>query len=160
MRQTSEKESVAALLGSAHQVLGMGQEGLGKVLGVSRRPISRWAAGSRRRLLPSEAMVLARAVYPKDPALAERIAIASETTLAAALGTAESAKSASAAPLFEIVVCAAAEALDVSPRTVRPALLAAFRTARKVGLSVEDVEAAPAPPAPPARTRAQAQRES
>jgi transcriptional regulator with XRE-family HTH domain len=44
--------------------------------------------------------------------------------------------------LVDAVVCAAAEALDVSPRVVRPGLLAAIRCAREVGLTVEEMEAA------------------
>jgi hypothetical protein len=39
-------------------------------------------------------------------------------------------------------VCAAAEAIDVMPRTIRPALLAAFRRARRLGLDVATVEKA------------------
>jgi hypothetical protein len=42
--------------------------------------------------------------------------------------------------LTDAVVCAAAEALNVPPPAVRPALLAAFRRAREVGLRLEDVE--------------------
>jgi len=38
------------------------------------------------------------------------------------------------------VVCAAAEAMDASPRAVRPALLAAVRVAREVGLTLADLE--------------------
>ncbi|MDP9001553.1 MAG: hypothetical protein M3O46_15745, partial [Myxococcota bacterium] len=39
--------------------------------------------------------------------------------------------------LIDAVVCAAAEALDVSPRAVRPALLAAFARASELGLTLE-----------------------
>jgi hypothetical protein len=52
--------------------------------------------------------------------------------------------------LVEVVVCAAAEALDVSPRVVRPALLAAFKSARAVGLDLETMEKALTPRSPPA----------
>ena len=44
--------------------------------------------------------------------------------------------------LADAVVCAAAEALDTSPRLVRPALLAALRCAREAGLTVATLEAA------------------
>jgi MoxR-like ATPase len=47
----------------------------------------------------------------------------------------------------DAIVCAAAEALDASPRAVRGALLAAFACAREAGLPVETVEKALAPPA-------------
>jgi hypothetical protein len=55
------------------------------------------------------------------------------------------------------VVCAAAEAMERMPRDVRPALLAAFRRAREIGLSVDMVErvlqASSALPVGPARLR-------
>jgi hypothetical protein len=38
------------------------------------------------------------------------------------------------------VVCAAAEAMNMMPEEIRPALRAAFRRARLAGLSVEDVD--------------------
>ena len=60
--------------------------------------------------------------------------------------------------MVDVVVCAAAEALDVSPRAVRPALLAAFQRAREAGLTLEQVEKALSPevkdPAPRSRGRA------
>jgi lysylphosphatidylglycerol synthetase-like protein (DUF2156 family) len=40
------------------------------------------------------------------------------------------------------VVCAAADAMQLIPEAVRPALRAAFRRARLAGLSLEVVEAA------------------
>ena len=40
----------------------------------------------------------------------------------------------------DAVVCAAAEAMQVVPQNVRPALLAAFACARELGLTLEDVE--------------------
>jgi hypothetical protein len=49
--------------------------------------------------------------------------------------------------VVDAVVCAAADALSVAPETVRGALLAAFRRARELRLSIDDVEKAlgPAP---------------
>jgi hypothetical protein len=51
------------------------------------------------------------------------------------------------------VVCAAAEAMQLMPDAIRPALRAAFRRARLAGLSVEAVDKAlngsPAPARPP-----------
>jgi hypothetical protein len=63
--------------------------------------------------------------------------------------------------VVEAVVCAAADAMDVSPRAMRPALLAAFTRARRIGLTVEAMEkalggageAGPAPKADRARKR-------
>jgi hypothetical protein len=47
--------------------------------------------------------------------------------------------------LVDAVVCAAADVLEVAPVTLRGALLAAFRRARELRLSAEDVEVALAP---------------
>ena len=44
--------------------------------------------------------------------------------------------------VVDAVVCAAADAIHVTPRDVRPALLAAFARARRLRLSVEVVEQA------------------
>ena len=58
------------------------------------------------------------------------------------------------------VVCVAAEAMDLSPRALRPALFAAFKHARELGLTMDAMETALAPPAPgaPSPTRAKAAR--
>jgi len=55
--------------------------------------------------------------------------------------------------LADSVVCAAAEATDISPRTVRPVLLAALTRARQLGMTLEMLDAvlratqpAPRPP--------------
>jgi hypothetical protein len=48
----------------------------------------------------------------------------------------------------EAVVCAAADALNVPPATVRASLFAAFGRARELRLSVEEVERALAPREP------------
>jgi hypothetical protein len=42
--------------------------------------------------------------------------------------------------IVDAVVCAAAEAMDLMPREVRPALLAAFARARRLGLGFEAIE--------------------
>jgi hypothetical protein len=44
--------------------------------------------------------------------------------------------------IVDTVVCAAAEAMQLMPDAIRPALRAAFRRARLAGLSVEAVDAA------------------
>jgi hypothetical protein len=157
MRQSAGKDSVYELLNLAGLALGTGQGGVAEAIGMSRRTMSRWARAGIAPLLPSQAEDLVRAVYPKDAALGERIAVAFGTSLGAA-GIAPPARTLADAPSSphptppprqaEIVICAAAEALDVSPRAVRPAVLAAFRAAREVGLSVADVETALAPPPP------------
>jgi DNA-binding XRE family transcriptional regulator len=50
--------------------------------------------------------------------------------------------------LVDAVVCAVADFLDTSPRTLRPLLYTAFKKARQVGLSVEEAEKALAPDPP------------
>ncbi len=88
---------------------------------------------------------LAAEVYPLDAKLAAKLAKEAATSLEE-LGVVKAAPPPlppSPPPyLTETVVCAAAEALNVPPPAVRPALLAAFRRAREVGLKVEDVEQA------------------
>ena len=44
--------------------------------------------------------------------------------------------------VVDSIVCAAADAMNVLPRDVRPALLAAFTRARRLGLGIEAVESA------------------
>jgi len=120
----------------ARRTLILGQKDVGDLLGVSRRTVQRWAA-THTGVDPAQLATLAKAVYPRDPALAEKLArAAGTTTLALGFG----APARPPAYLVDVVVCAAAEALTVPPTAVRPALLAAFRRAREVGLRVEDVE--------------------
>jgi hypothetical protein len=89
---------------------------------------------------------MALLVHPVDAALAAEIAAAGGTTLDA-LGlvpaTAPAAPHGSGGPpdrVVDAVVCAAAEAMQVMPQSVRPAVLAAFACARELGLTVEGVE--------------------
>jgi hypothetical protein len=88
---------------------------------------------------------LAAEVYPLDAELAAKLAKEAATTLEEMGVVTPVPPPPPPAPppyLTETVVCAAAEALNVPPPAVRPALLAAFRRAREVGLKVEDVEEA------------------
>ncbi len=147
----SKEEPQCALVTRAGLALGKSQEQIGELIGVSRRTISRWMHTSGTVLAPGQAATLARALYPVDPALAARVAASSGQTLES-LGTVTQLASEvprlvvkeaiDPARLVEVIVCAAAEALDASPRVVRPALLAAFASAREVGLTVEAVESA------------------
>jgi hypothetical protein len=104
----------------------------------------------------SDLQALARSVYPHDAALASEIAAHSGATLES-LGLVAATP---AAPAFDdrqtrlfvdAVVCAAAEALDVSPRAVRGVLHAAFARARETGLSIDVLERALAPAPIPAK---------
>jgi hypothetical protein len=153
---------LSALLVHAQHTLGLSQEALGKILGgVTRRTIWRYQGG-RGRPLASDLHALARSVYPRDAALASELATYSGATLES-LGLVPAAPAAPAPPappappaapavddkqtrLFaDAVVCAAAEALDVSPRAVRGVLHAAFARARETGLPIDVLERALAP---------------
>ena len=150
---------VSNLLGEAQLCLGLSQGDLGSLLGASKRTGQRWAVG---HAYPSaeELHVLARHVHKRDPQLADKIALASGTTLVAlGLAAAPSPPSPPFVPqpdrIIDSVVCAAAEAMDVMPRAIRPALLAAFTRAQEIGLSVDTVvkvlragTALPKPPTP------------
>ncbi len=154
-------ESPLTLMTLAMGALATNQHGLANLLGVSRRTISRWTRHGSAPLDPSQTDALARAVHPHDPRLAERIvAVRGATLVDAGIVRPPPAVSPPAPPppapapptppayLVEVVVCAAAEALDVSPRVVRPVLLAAFKSARAVGLDLAALEAALSPPTP------------
>jgi DNA-binding XRE family transcriptional regulator len=139
-----------ALISLARSCLGMSQEQFGIALGASKRTATRWDSG---RANPSIGQVreLAALVYPRDPSLAAELAVAAGTTLES-LGIVAPAPPAPAPPalpppppprlVVQAVVCAAADALQVPPSTVRAALLAAFRTAHELRFTVEDVEKA------------------
>jgi transcriptional regulator with XRE-family HTH domain len=128
----------------ARRLLGLTQETLGDLLGSSRRTVQRWDRG---HALPMKEQLakLAAEVYPLDAQLAEKLAKEAATTLEELGVVTPVPPPPPPAPppyLTDTVVCAAAEALNVPPPAVRPALLAAFRRAREVGLKVEDVEEA------------------
>jgi len=128
-----------AALGATHSMLA-------DHLGSSKRTVERWAAG---RSHPSDTQVLelARLVHPRDPALAARIAASKGETLVGIGVVAPPPLRAgpSLAHLIDAVVCVAAETLDVPSRSLRPALHAAFKRARELGMSLEDAEKALTP---------------
>jgi hypothetical protein len=156
MRQDPAR--MGALVQRTGVTLGMFHGELADHLGVSRRTVSRWAHDGAH-LTHDQVAKLAELAYEHDPSLAAEIAAAVGETLVT-LGVeviavpeappppSPSLPAVAAAPrvalqnLVDAVVCAAAEALDVSPRVVRPGLLAAIRCAREVGLTVEEMEAA------------------
>jgi transcriptional regulator with XRE-family HTH domain len=140
--------SMIVLTLEARRVLGLNQATLAALLGSSRRTMQRLDSG-KASLTSEQLSRLAAEVYPHDTALAAKLANAAGTTLEA-LGLAKLMPAPATPPapqppppyLTDTVVCAAAEALNVPPPGVRPALLAAFRRAREAGLRVEDVERA------------------
>jgi len=151
--------SSAELFARVQSVLGLTQEGLGRLLGYSRRTIIRYQQRGGL-LLPSHVETLARACYSKDRAFAAMIAARHGTTLAqlgieapapppapAATTTARST-SPSSRLLGDSIVCAAAEAMQSTPQAIRPALVAAFERALALGLDATQALAAITPPAP------------
>lgn len=140
---------IPILMDDARRVLQVSQNGLAEKLGVSRRTGQRWSAG--RGPYGMDLQNMARLVYPLDVTLAAEIAAAAGTTLevlgvlpppslAAPVLPAPPASVAPPDRVVDAVVCAAAEAMQVMPQSVRPAVLAAFACARELGLTVEGVE--------------------
>ena len=142
-------ESSSALLVKARLALGILQKDVAELLGVSARTMGRWTSRGVN-LTREQTATLARAVHPKDASLASRIAAyGGETleTLGILAGPAAGATPPATARTLmlraqavDAVVCSAADALDISPRAVRPAVLAAVRRAREAELTLEDVE--------------------
>jgi transcriptional regulator with XRE-family HTH domain len=136
---------VGSLLLRTGITLGMHHRELASVLGVSRRTVSRWA--SEGTFLSREhIVVLANLAHARDPSLAAEIAaLAHETLVTLGLESPAAVErqtpTASTARLVDAVVCAAAEAMNASPRAARLALAAALRATREMGLSLETVEA-------------------
>lgn len=150
---------IGQLLWDARQALSLNQQTLAEFLGISSRTVQRWDA---RESAPtnSDLHKLARAVHPINPELAARLAKEGSSSLEE-LGIVRPPDPPPPAPapqpayelahLADGVVCAAAESMGLTPLAIRPALLAAFRRAREMHLTVEQMEEALAPKAPPAR---------
>ncbi len=130
--------ALGPLLVEVGHTLSLTQRGVAELIGVTARTLQRRQLGPASQLTPSESATLARAVYPKNPELAARIAAAKGLTVER-LGIAKPAPAPTGAHLVDSLVCAAAEAMDLLPRVARPGLLAAFTRAREMGLSVETV---------------------
>jgi hypothetical protein len=144
--------TLAGLILQARRALGVGSQGdFGVMMGSSRRSGQRWETG---KAYPSgdQVAAMARLVYPHDADLAAQLAAAAGTTLLA-LGLVSPAPApplpSPAAPpapavedIVDAIVCAASDAMNALPREVRPALLAAFSRARRLGLSIEVIERA------------------
>jgi DNA-binding XRE family transcriptional regulator len=126
---------IVLLIEARHALGGMNQGAFGELLGSSRRTGQRWESGTAT---PSATKLreLARLLHPHDPTLAANVAAEAGTTLEA-LGILPAPPE-----VIDALVGAAAEAIGVTPHTIRPALLAAFAHARHLGLRVEDVERA------------------
>jgi transcriptional regulator with XRE-family HTH domain len=140
---------VTALVIRARISARLSQAQLGAALGLSKRTMGR-VERRQSRLAVSEVIALARLTHPHDLDLARELAAAaSETPESLGLTTSNPMLTLPTKLVVDAVVCAAAEALAIAPGPVRLALHAAFKRAREMRLTLEDVEAALAPPAPP-----------
>jgi len=135
-----------ALVQSAKLRLRLNQKEFGTKLGSSKRTVSRWGSGSMPTF--GHLIKLARLVDPVDRALAASLAAVAGETLES-LGIVAPAPPPPRPPpplpgrlIVHAVICAAADALQATPAAARPAVLAAFRMAKELGMSVEDVERA------------------
>jgi DNA-binding XRE family transcriptional regulator len=135
----------------SRQALGTTQAKLGETLGVSRRTAQRWASGGGY-LLPERMLDLVQRVHPHNAQLAGVLAATLGSTLEG-LGVVQPPPPPLPPPvpappppppvgIVDAVVCAAAEAMELTPREVRLGLHAAFSRAQEIGLSVEVVVAA------------------
>lgn len=109
---------------------------LARRYGASARTGIRWNAG-RSTPSPKVLAALAHDVFPKDKALAEKLATAADTSLEALFPK----PSPAAVAMADAVVCAAADAMQVAPRAVRPALVAALARAKALNLSLDALQA-------------------
>jgi len=136
----------APLLVRAAIALGLTQEGLGELLGASRRTVQRWQAG---RTSPEvrEFKELARHVYAADAQLAAEIAVACHETLESlglvapkppVVAVVDAPPPRPSPLVVDAVVCAAADAVGGTPASVRAVLLAAFERAAARGLTAEE----------------------
>jgi hypothetical protein len=149
--------TVAALLIRAQRALGLTQTELGELVGASRRSIIRWQQQGTT-FLPHTWEALARACYPRDRELAAQCAAYAGHTLES-IGLEQPPPPAAPPPpappprpypaakhMADSVVCAAAEAMQLTPQAMRPGLIAALERVVALGTSANEVLAAMAPP--------------
>jgi hypothetical protein len=127
--------------------LGLSYRGLAELVGSSLRTCQRWGAG-RSTPASHHLATLARHVHASDPKLAAQIAAGAGTSLEAlGLGAPTTPPPVASPPaqLVENIVYAAAEAMDVSPRVIMPAVRAAFARARELGVDAAAVDSVLSP---------------
>jgi hypothetical protein len=147
-------DSRVLLIHEACRLLGLNQRGLAKLVGCSVRTIQRNSSqgGLAYR---SDHEKLITAVHPRSPDLAARLA----RSMGVDLGTLGLPTPQELRPIAarrehaDAIVAAAADALDVSPKTVRPAIAAAFALARELNVALDTLAPllASPKPAPPAK---------
>jgi hypothetical protein len=150
--------TVAETLARVQTTLRVTQKKLAEVLQCSERSVSRYYDRGGY-IGPSGYARLATACHPHDRALAAYLAerggqtlesLGLERPVAPAAPAPVAKPSASGPHLADSIVCAAAEALDASPRTMRPALRAALERMVALGMTAGEVLAAMAPAVKPA----------
>lgn len=161
--QSVDTKTVAQLVRRARHAVAIRFPDLVQRLCTSTRTMQRWQAAESR---PSDAQLaaLATLVHPQDASLAADLAAAAgETPVTLGLVEPPPPPVPSPPPLppmprhlvVDAVVCAAADSTDAAPSAVRATLLAAFKRARELGLTVDEMEKAleariSAPARPPA----------
>jgi transcriptional regulator with XRE-family HTH domain len=129
----------ATLLIHCRLALGLSQQELAAVVGVTKRTLMRWEERGTV-LLPPQAAALARALNDVRPDLAAQIAASVGATLPT-LGVVPAADSSptTISDPVDSVVRAAASVMGCAPNDIRSAVAAAFVQAHEIGLDVEDV---------------------
>jgi hypothetical protein len=142
------------LVQEACRLLNLNQRGLANLVGCSVRTVQRnsWQGGLG---FSGHYATLIKAVHPHSPDLAARLAQATGQNLdALGLTTAPDPRPIAARrEHVDAIVAAAADVLDVSPKSVRPAIAAAFTLAHELRVSLDTLApllAAPKP-RPPAK---------
>jgi DNA-binding XRE family transcriptional regulator len=140
-------DDLRQLVWEARRSLGMNQKELALALGVSRSTAQRIDAG-RSTLGLLEITRLADLVRPSNADLAGKLcayaaplyeALGRMPPAPAAPATAPAAATVDSDLAVESVIGAAADAAELSPRAIRPAVAAAFARAQELGLSIEAV---------------------
>jgi hypothetical protein len=140
-------DNVAQLVTRARYALATAHPDLPGAVGSSKRTMQRWQAAESR---PSDSQLadLARLAHPLDAELAAGLAHAAGATLESLGIVPPKSPPPPVLPpmprhlVVDAVVCAAADATDAAPSAVRAILLAAFKRARELGLSTDEVEKA------------------
>jgi hypothetical protein len=127
--------ALATLLTNAALKAG-GQRALGEIGGASRNTVGQWCMG-RSRPLDSSVVTIARWAHPKDPDLASQLLRAVGETLES-VGILP-ARGPTPKDLADVVLCAMAEAGDMSPAALRPVLVKGLERADALGLSLPDL---------------------
>jgi DNA-binding transcriptional regulator YdaS (Cro superfamily) len=167
-------ESSATLLALSQDALGLLGVDMARLLGISPRTLHRWYS-KETGMAAQHLVTLARLVQPKDAALAVRLQAHAEYWYALIKASPPPPLPDLAPPPQPVatppqplppppppvplklrvdgVVYAACEASEASAREVQRIVFAAFKRARELGVSVDEVEQELAPKAPKGRAK-------